>query len=57
MQTYCNNGKYARSGIYEGSVNDNTPCHPTTPYGIGKECIKRFIEYDMQTKIMLCFNG
>lgn len=27
-------------GFFEGSINENTPCHPTTPYGIGKNALR-----------------
>lgn len=33
-------GSMHEVGFYEGSVNDNTPCHPTTPYGIGKNALR-----------------
>lgn len=29
-------GSMHEIGFFEGSINENTPCHPTTPYGIGK---------------------
>lgn len=31
-------------GFYEGSINENTPCHPTTPYGIGKNALRDLTE-------------
>ena len=31
---------FAESGFFEGSVNETTPCHPTTPYGIGKNALR-----------------
>ena len=33
-------GSMHEIGFYEGSVNENTPCHPTTPYGIGKNALR-----------------
>lgn len=27
-------------GFYEGSINENTVCNPTTPYGIGKNALR-----------------
>ena len=27
-------------GFFEGSINENTPCHPITPYGIGKNALR-----------------
>lgn len=37
-------------GFYEGSINENTPCHPITPYGIGKNALRDLTE-------MLCRNN
>lgn len=31
-------------GFYEGSINENTPCHPTTPYGISKNALRDLTE-------------
>lgn len=33
-------GSMHEIGFFEGSINENTPCHPTTPYGIGKNALK-----------------
>lgn len=33
-------GSMHEIGFYEGSVNENTPCHPTTPYGISKNALR-----------------
>ena len=30
-------------GFYEGSINENTPCNPTTMYGIAKDTLRRSI--------------
>lgn len=27
-------------GFFEGSINENTPCHPITPYGISKNALR-----------------
>ena len=27
-------------GFFEGSINENTPCNPTTPYGISKNALR-----------------
>ena len=32
-------GSMHEIGFFEGSINENTPCHPTTPYGIGKNSL------------------
>ena len=33
-------GSMHEIGFFEGSVDENTPCHPTTPYGIGKNALR-----------------
>jgi dTDP-6-deoxy-L-talose 4-dehydrogenase (NAD+) len=33
-------GSMHEIGFFEGSVNENTPCHPTTPYGISKNALR-----------------
>lgn len=33
-------GSMHEIGYFEGSINENTPCHPTTPYGIGKNALR-----------------
>lgn len=33
-------GSMHEIGFYEGSINENTPCHPTTPYGIAKNALR-----------------
>ena len=33
-------GSMHEVGFFEGSVNENTPCHPITPYGIGKNALR-----------------
>lgn len=33
-------GSMHEIGFYEGSINENTPCHPITPYGIGKNALR-----------------
>ena len=33
-------GRMHEVGFFEGSINENTPCHPTTPYGIGKNALR-----------------
>lgn len=37
-------GSMHEIGFYEGSINENTPCHPTTPYGIGKNALRNLTE-------------
>ena len=33
-------GSMHEIGFFEGSINENTPCHPTTPYGVGKNALR-----------------
>lgn len=30
-------------GFYEGSINENTPCHPMSLYGIGKDALRNCV--------------
>ena len=32
-------GSMHEIGFFEGSINESTPCHPTTPYGIAKNAL------------------
>lgn len=33
-------GSMHEIGFFEGSINENTPCNPTTPYGISKNALR-----------------
>lgn len=33
-------GSMHEIGFFEGAINENTPCNPTTPYGIGKNALR-----------------
>ena len=37
-------GSMHEIGFFEGSINENTPCHPTTPYGIAKNALRDLTE-------------
>lgn len=37
-------GSMHEVGFFEGSINENTPCHPLTPYGIGKNALRELVE-------------
>lgn len=37
-------GSMHEIGFFEGSINENTTCHPTTPYGIGKNTLRELTE-------------
>lgn len=37
-------GSMHEIGFFEGSINENTPCNPTTPYGIGKNALRNLTQ-------------
>lgn len=37
-------GSMHEIGFYEGSINENTPCNPITPYGISKNALRQLTE-------------
>lgn len=37
-------GSMHEIGFFEGSINENTPCHPTTPYGISKNALRDLVK-------------
>ena len=37
-------GSMHEIGFYEGSINENTPCSPITPYGISKNALRSLTE-------------
>jgi len=37
-------GSMHEVGFFEGSVNEATPCHPSTPYGISKNTLRKLAE-------------
>lgn len=37
-------GSMHEIGFYEGCINENTPCNPITPYGIGKNALRQLTE-------------
>lgn len=37
-------GSMHEIGFFEGSINETTPCHPITPYGIGKDALRNLTE-------------
>ena len=37
-------GSMHEIGFYEGSINENTPCNPITPYGIAKNALRELTE-------------
>lgn len=40
LKTIAVMGSMHEIGFYEGSINENTPCNPTTPYGISKNALR-----------------
>ena len=47
VKTIATMGTMHEIGFFEGSINENTPCFPTTPYGIAKNALR-------QLATMLC---
>lgn len=43
-------GSMHEVGFFEGSINENTPCHPITPYGISKLALRELTQ-------MLCMKN
>lgn len=37
-------GSMHEIGFYEGAISENTPCNPTTPYGIAKNALRQLLE-------------
>lgn len=37
-------GSMHEIGFFEGSIHSDTPCHPVTPYGIGKNALRELTE-------------
>lgn len=37
-------GSMHEIGFFEGSINESTPCNPTTPYGIGKNALRELTQ-------------
>lgn len=37
-------GSMHEVGFYEGSIDENTPCHPMSMYGIGKNALREAVE-------------
>ena len=37
-------GSMHEIGFFEGSINENTPCHPITPYGISKLALRELTQ-------------
>lgn len=40
----CGMGSMHEIGFFEGSINETTPCHPITPYGIGKNALRELTD-------------
>lgn len=44
MRKACVMGSMHEVGLFEGCVNENTPCHPLTPYGIAKNTLRELTQ-------------
>lgn len=39
-------GSMHEIGFFEGSIKEDTPCHPITPYGIGKNALRDLVKME-----------
>ena len=44
IKKVCVMGSMHEVGFYEGSINENTPCHPMSLYGISKNALRNCVE-------------
>ena len=44
VKKVCVMGSMHEIGFFEGSINENTPCHPMSLYGIGKNTLRDLVE-------------
>lgn len=44
IKTISTMGSMHEIGFFEGSIKDDTPCNPTTPYGIAKNSLRQLTE-------------
>ena len=44
VKTIAVMGSMHEIGFYEGCINEDTPCNPTTPYGISKNALRRLTQ-------------
>ena len=44
VERLCVMGSMHEVGFYEGSINENTPCHPMSLYGISKNALRNCVE-------------
>lgn len=43
IKKICVMGTMHEIGFFEGSINENTPCHPMSLYGIGKDALRNCV--------------
>lgn len=43
-------GSMHEIGFFEGSVKEDTPCHPLTPYGVGKNALRDLVKIEANKK-------
>lgn len=41
-------GSMHEIGFFEGSIKENTPCHPITPYGIAKNALRDLVKMEAE---------
>ena len=59
VKTIAVMGTMHEIGFYEGCINENTPCNPTTPYGISKNALRRLTQMlcDQKNKQFMWLRG
>lgn len=59
VKTIAVMGSMHEIGFYEGSINENTPCNPTTPYGISKNALRHLTQMlcDQKSKQFMWLRG
>lgn len=59
IKTIAVMGSMHEIGFYEGSINENTPCNPTTPYGISKNALRCLTQMlcEKHNKIFMWLRG
>lgn len=59
IETIAVMGSVHEIGFIEGSVKDNTPCNPVTPYGISKNALRELssVLCEQHKKVFMWFRG
>lgn len=59
IKTIAVMGSMHEIGFFEGSIKENTPCNPITPYGISKNCLRQLtsMQCSKEGKVFLWLRG